>query len=123
MGYRQRRRSGRASDAEVYFGEAGSEGALRKERQLCREAFEAIGLALATLDDATWLDIELVAVEPAPDASRLAVVVRSSGTMAADDLERKLEHIAGYLRSELASALQRKRVPGLTFRIAPPEEP
>jgi ribosome-binding factor A len=90
----------------------------RKERQLCREAFEAIGLALATLEDPAWADVTLIDVEPAPDASRLAVVVSAGDGVEPQALLDKLERIGGYLRSELAAAIQRKRVPALTFRIA-----
>ncbi|MFO0614929.1 MAG: ribosome-binding factor A [Polyangiaceae bacterium] len=94
----------------------------RREQQLCREAFEAIGFALASLDDATWLDVTVVSVEPAPDASRLAVRVRVGESLDTEAVLEKLERIGGYLRAELALAIQRKRVPALTFRAAEPEE-
>jgi ribosome-binding factor A len=123
MGHR--RRSGRsrtAGDADVLFGCGVSQDSLKRERQLCREAFEAIGLALATLNDEAWSDVELVAVEPAPDASRLAVVVRASGATPPALVEQKLEQISGYLRSELASAIHRKRVPSLSYRVLSPRD-
>lgn len=93
-----------------------------RERQLCREAREALGLALAGLSDAVWLDVELIAVEPAPDASRLAVVLALADDVDADVVTRKLERVGGYLRAELAAAIQRKRVPLLTFRLVRREE-
>ena len=48
----------------------------RKERQLCRQVREAVGEALSTLDDDILLDVWVCDVTPAPDTSRLAVLVR-----------------------------------------------
>ncbi|NUP10490.1 MAG: ribosome-binding factor A [Polyangiaceae bacterium] len=122
MGHRGRNPRSRASAGDwesVYFGIAPPEQVLRKERQLCKEAFEVLGLALSSLEDESFFDVELVGVEPAPDASRLAVVVRAPEGIDPAELLGKLERISGYLRRELAAALHRKRIPSVTFRLAP----
>lgn len=89
----------------------------KKELQICRQAFEAISLAFATLNDETWLDVEVVGVYPAPDASRLSISVRVPRATDAERLLERLARIDGYLRSEVCSAIARKRAPTLAFRV------
>src|SRR5439155_5281464 len=48
----------------------------RKTRQLCRQAQRALMLALAGCGDPVLQSVCIQAVEPAPDASRLRVIVR-----------------------------------------------
>jgi ribosome-binding factor A len=92
-----------------------------KDRQVCRQVFEALGLALAEIDDPLIDDLVLQAVDPAPDASRLLV----SFTPARPDLDlaaaaARLEELGPELRSEVALEVNRKRAPELTFRIDVP---
>jgi ribosome-binding factor A len=94
----------------------------RKQRQLCRQVQEAVGQALAALDDSILQIAWVMDVEPAPDASRLAVFVRAPAGAPRDEVLSRLEKIAGYLRSEVAGAITRKRAPTLTFRVLPAEE-
>jgi ribosome-binding factor A len=96
--------------------------AQRKQRQLCRQVQEAEGQALAVLDDSILQDAWVMDVEPAPDASRLAVFVRAPPGARREEVLSRLERIAGYLRSEVAGAITRKRAPTLTFRVLPAEE-
>src|SRR5262245_47199045 len=65
-------------DASILFGGVSERRADRKERQLCRQVQEAIGEALSALDDEVLSGVWICAVEPAPDASRLAVLVQTS---------------------------------------------
>ncbi|AKT38460.1 ribosome-binding factor A [Chondromyces crocatus] len=92
----------------------------RKERQLCRQAHEALSEALATLNDSILLEVWVAAVEPAPDGSRLAVIVQAPRGAPLDEVKERLERVAGYLRSEVASAIHRKRAPTLVFQVMPP---
>lgn len=111
-------------DSSVFFGEekGGPPGhADRKERQLCRQVQEAIGEALSTLDDDVLSDVWVCSVEPAPDASRLAVLVRGPRGAEPASVKERLERVGGYLRTEVAQAITRKRVPVLTFEVLPPE--
>ena len=90
-------------------------------RSLCRQALEAVSLALADADlderlEGAWT----VSVDPAPGPERLLVSVAlpsgSSGTRAEGALQALMEKKA-WLRSELAQAIHRKRVPDLAFRV------
>ena len=114
-----------AVDASLYFGDCERQGegrrADRKERQLCRQVQEAIGEALSALDDVVLSDVWICSVEPAPDASRLAVLVRAPREADPDGVKERLGRVSGYLRTEVAQAISRKRVPTLVFEVLPPE--
>jgi ribosome-binding factor A len=89
----------------------------RKERQLCRQVQEAVSEALAGIEDDVLLDVWVSAVEPAPDAGRLAIVVEAPNRVSPDEVLTRLDKYAGLLRAEVASAITRKRVPTLTYRV------
>lgn len=119
---RSRSRTGSAADADSFFGAAGDRKLERKERQLCRQVQEAVSEALAAVEDDVLLDVWVTNVEPAPDAGRLAVFVQAGRGAALEEVEARLEKVAGYLRTEVAGSISRKRVPTLTFRVLPPDE-
>jgi ribosome-binding factor A len=108
-------------DASVYFGDEVGRRADRKERQLCRQVQEAIGEALSSLEDEVLLEVYVCSVEPAPDATRLAILVQASKGSDLDAVKERLSRVSGYLRAEVAQAITRKRVPILTFQVLPPE--
>ena len=56
------------------------------------------------------------AVEPAPDASRLLVILAVAESDI-DAVRERLEEEMGELRSEVASAIHRKRTPELQFTV------
>jgi ribosome-binding factor A len=93
----------------------------RKIRQLCSQVAETLSLVLSgECSDEVLQNLEVVAVDPAPNASQLLVTVRS--TEAAEkvdpaDVSTRLVSIAGRLRCEVASAITRKRAPKLAFRV------
>ncbi|TKC92114.1 ribosome-binding factor A [Polyangium fumosum] len=118
---RSRGRAGSARDADSFFGAAEDRKVERKERQLCRQVQEAVSEALAGIEDDVLLEVWVADVEPAPDAGRLAVIVQAPRGASPDEVAARLENVAGYLRAEVASAITRKRVPTLTFRVLPPE--
>lgn len=119
-----RGREAAPDDASVYFGDPGGgpQRADRKERQLCRQVQEAIGEALSALEDEVLSEVYVCAVEPAPDASRLAVILRAPASVPPDLAGERLARVSGYLRSEVAAAITRKRTPTLIFEVLPPEE-
>jgi ribosome-binding factor A len=89
-----------------------------KDRQVCRQVFEALGMALAEIDDPLIDDLVLQGVDPAPDASRLLVRF----TPARPDLDlaaatARLEELLPELRAEVAVEVNRKRAPELLVRI------
>ncbi len=92
---------------------------------LCREAERTISIALAAAADPRLSGLSVVSVIPAPDASRLEIVVAPPHPQASTELAELLaclERIRGALRADLARALQRKRTPDLRFRIGVPED-
>ena len=112
-----RNQDGFALSADSLFGSAADRKLERKERQLCRQVQEAVSEALASIDDDVLLDIWVCSVEPAPDAGRLAILMQAPSRISPDEVLARLEKIAPFLRSEVAGAISRKRVPTLTFRV------
>ncbi|MBI1853665.1 MAG: ribosome-binding factor A [Planctomycetes bacterium] len=98
----------------------------RKVLRLCGQVARSLGIALAgSCADEILRDLVVVSVVPAPDATRLAVTLRFGGPDAVVDLDDVLERLAGaagFLRSEIASAIERRKVPQLAFRIEPSQE-
>ncbi|AUX43009.1 hypothetical protein SOCE26_044490 [Sorangium cellulosum] len=108
-------------DADSLFGGTAARKAQRKERQLCRQVQEAVSGALSALRDEVLQDAWVVEVAPAPDVGRLAVIVQVGPSAPPDEAAARLEKVAGYLRSEVAGAITRKRAPTLVFQVLPPE--
>ncbi|MFO0554410.1 MAG: ribosome-binding factor A [Polyangiaceae bacterium] len=92
-----------------------------RDRQLCRQAAEALSTALACMPALSECDVWLADVVPAPDASRLCAIIVLRDSSQRAFVEELLERHSGALRSELAEAIVRKRAPELTFRLL--EEP
>ncbi len=91
----------------------------RKALQLCAQIAETLSIVLAgECGDDRLRELCVVSVEPAPDSSRLllTLAVAPDGPSSSDALAA-LERAGGKLRSEIAAAIHRKRVPLLTFRI------
>jgi ribosome-binding factor A len=110
--------------ADTYFD---APGVTRREGQLCREVQRTLAAALGALDDPSLLGLTVDTVEPAPDMSRLLVtILPPPGAVDEAALLARLRRLAGFLRAEIAAALQHKRTPELAFRLAllaPEEEP
>ena len=94
----------------------------RKAIQLCHQVAETLEEVLAECGDSVLQDLRVVDVEPAPDASRLLVTVAVDGLpQDRQNLVRvheRLTRASGHLRSEVASAITRKRAPVLVYRLA-----
>ena len=93
----------------------------RKVTQLCEQAREALSMALTCSADPALRELSVASVSPAPDASRLLVTIEtdvdSAQTADHDYILDKLQVARGYLRSEVAGAIHRKRTPELMFRV------
>jgi len=93
----------------------------RKARQLCRQVAETLAQVLSgECSDEVLQSLQIIAVEPAPDASQLLVTV--SAGLPGDALDSQIveAHLAAArakLRSEVAAAITRKRAPTLIFRV------
>ena len=96
----------------------------RKALQLCHQVAETLEEVLAECGDIYLQGLRVLDVEPAPDASRLLVTLAVDGLLDEDrelDLDRVHDHLArasGHLRSEVATAITRKRAPVLVYRLA-----
>ena len=108
------------ADPRVFFRKEGSRDKPRhKARQLCRQVAEVLDSLLSgDSGDELLNDLAVVAVEPAPDAATLLVTVASRGP-APDPaaILGRLDRASGWLRSEVAAAITRKRAPFLAYRV------
>jgi ribosome-binding factor A len=107
----------------------------RKVLQLCRQVQRAISFTLGgECRDPVLQDLVVESVTPAPDASRLAVMVylAESAQEAEEagnpppvsfvELLERLERAKPLFRREVAAAITRKRAPELVFQIVRPKE-
>lgn len=95
-----------------------------KAKQLCRQVAETVDQVLAgeTGDDALRC-LRVAAVRPAPDASRLLVLVVADcppDDFCRDQTEARLQASAGRLRTAVAAAITRRKAPLLTFALLGP---
>ena len=92
-----------------------------KARRLCGQVAETLDAVLAgDAAEPACRDLRIVAIDPAPDASRLLVTVAPRQPSPADDpreILAALDRASGWLRSMVASAITRRRAPTLAFRV------
>ena len=88
---------------------------------LCRQAQEALSLAVSDLADVPCLqEAWIAAVEPDPGPARLLVTVVLPSRSSPDELEDALavlKRLTPRLRAEVAQGIHRKRVPDLAYRV------
>jgi ribosome-binding factor A len=93
----------------------------RKARQLCGQVAETLSLVLSgECADELLQSLQVVAVDPAPDASQLMVTVHASlpgRPIDAEEVLARLAAVSGKLRCDVAAAITRKRAPKLLFRV------
>jgi ribosome-binding factor A len=65
------------------------------------------------------LGLTVLTVEPAPNESQLLVMLQSdqADPAAREEILQRLSQAAGFLRSEIAAAITRKRAPQLLFQL------
>lgn len=109
-----------AGGDDDFFRPSGSRKADQKARQLCRQVYRTLCVALPGCGDAVLQDLTVVSVDPAPDAGHLLVtVVPGTEPAATADVYGRLARAAGRLRAEVARDIVRKRAPELGFRVLP----
>ncbi len=92
----------------------------RKSLQLCRQIERTLHQALGDAADDTLRDLSVESVLPAPTARRLLVIVSPlAGGITQDEAIQRLQQASGYLRSCVASAINRRRTPELEFCFMP----
>jgi ribosome-binding factor A len=88
----------------------------RKTQQFCRQVQRALNVALADRGVGDGFDgLFVEEVSPAPDCGRLLVHVLVPGSLSVGDVMVALSRESPRLRSEVASAITRKRAPELCF--------
>jgi len=93
-----------------------------KTLRLCRQVLEALQIAMAgECGDETLQQMFIASVDPGADASKLEVTVALPPDVSPVDAFARLEKAKGLLRTLVAQAISRKKVPDLIFRVGPPE--
>ena len=97
----------------------GAARADHKARQLCRQVYQTLSLALAgECDDDVLRDLYIASVDPAPDSRHLVVRVvvrRAPDAPAPAEVLGRLDRAKPLLRRLIAQAITRKRVPEISF--------
>jgi ribosome-binding factor A len=95
----------------------------RKAMQLCAQVADTLSLLFSgETSDEIIQSLEVRDVAPAPNASQLLVTVApapGAPVLDAAQVNDALGRAGGWLRSEIAEAITRKRVPRLAFRFIP----
>ncbi len=93
--------------------------------RLCKQVERIIQLALQGSADDQLRELPVTGVEPAPDLTRLQVSLDCSAVAMQDiaPLRDKLARFAGFVRSEIAREINRKRTPALVFVLMPGRPP
>lgn len=90
----------------------------RKALQLCGQVKAALHAILAGCADDAVRNLTVLAVRPAPHTGRLEVAVAISPMADAPDrepFEMGLRRAAGWIRTEVAAAINRRRAPELIW--------
>lgn len=117
-------------DPRDYFKAARQRRDSRKDWQVCRQVFETLNYVLSGDGrDMVLCGLNVAEVVPAPDATRLLVVVEPLDQLDAIDpvlILQRLKQATGRLRAAVASSISRRKVPELIFQLAdrsPPTRP
>lgn len=100
-------------DADAMFGAVG-DAPTSKLDQLCVQVGEAIAMALATANNPVLNDLTVLGVRPRRGVASLEVMLAAPVRALAI---QPVARAAGYLRSEVASAILRTRVPDLVYVV------
>ncbi len=104
-------------DRELFAGLAQAD---TKTIQLCRQVEEAVSLALACSTSPLLRDLYVVGVEPLKGAAMMRALVSMEGAHNDYELTKQaVDRARGYIRGEVARAINRKRVPTLQFAVVP----
>jgi ribosome-binding factor A len=92
-----------------------------KARQLCAQVHDALSYALGESSDPILMDLALDHVEPMPDDRHVLVVVTDPCGHGLAASLAALDRARGFLRDAVATVVQRRRVPQLSFTVMPAE--
>lgn len=90
----------------------------RKDLQLCAQVQETLWYILgSTVGDETLADLQVISVEPLPDATRLLITLQAPGDTDLTRATKRLHEATKAIRAEIAAAINRRKTPDLTFRV------
>ena len=91
---------------------------------LCAQVRRALEIAFGCAADERLTSVWVEEVSPAPNASRLRIVVRCATAPGVDteDIEAAIAGARGWLRSQVAAAIHRKRTPELHYVLLAQDE-
>ena len=112
------------ADPREFFKQEGfSDRTGRKSHQLCAQVADTLSQLIGgESGDAVLQSLTVLDVAPAPDASQLLVQVgplTPELKLTTEEVSAALDRAAGWLRTEVAGAITRKRAPRLVFRYVP----
>ncbi len=94
----------------------------RKAAQLCSQVRHALEFIIPeALQDSDW-DALVLDVQPAPNTGHLLILLQAVEKLDEDGcrrLEAAIFQKSGIIRTAVAGAIQRRKVPTLTFRVVP----
>ncbi len=95
----------------------------RKSQQLCAQIADTLSQIFGgECGDEVLQSLTIVSVTPTADAAQLLVQVAPllpDVELTAEEVAAALDRAGGWLRSEVAAAITRKRAPRLVFRFVP----
>jgi ribosome-binding factor A len=107
-------------DPKRFFGGTSRKKTNRKALQLCSQVEQTLSAILSWESGSELLrSLVVESVEPAPDSTRVLVSVSVTDARPCSPAEvlACLHRSAAWLRTEVAAAIHRKRVPQLVFRM------
>jgi ribosome-binding factor A len=105
-------------DPKEFFRKPGQRSPGRKSLQLCSQVQQALYWVLGSeCGDESLALLEVLSVEPAPDSSRLLVTLMTPEEMTIEEALENLQLAGKAIRSEVASAIHRRKAPELVYRV------
>jgi ribosome-binding factor A len=108
-------------DPRTFFRKSGRKKTNRKALQMCGEIARTLSQVLAwESGDDLLRSLVVESVEPAPDSTRVLVTLCSTVSVAESEFGQildRLQRARGRFRTEVATAIHRKRVPEIAFRV------
>lgn len=94
----------------------------RKALQLCAQIRDTINLILSDAHNGILQELMVDSITPAPDSTNLVVIIipawgHDYWVVEANMIKQELQKATGWIRSEVAKAIHRKRVPQLQFQL------
>lgn len=113
-------------DPRKYFSRKSKTSSNRKTYQLCKEIELTLNLTLAgELADPALSSLVIAKVEPIPESGDFLVIFewrQNTRDFQFEEVMFSIKKASGFLRSEVAKSINRKRVPQLSYRLLNPEE-